>query len=98
VDESTSARDASGPALEPIPVRTVAPVDLVVVELEIVRAGSRRILRVEVPLGSPIRRALRAAGQAAEGSAVLEGDTPVPLDRPLAGPIHLVVIPTFSGG
>ncbi len=81
---------------EELPVRTIHPT--VSVELEIVRAVSRQVLRVEVPRGSSIRDALRSAGRPPEGSAVLEGDRPLPLDHPILAPARYLVVPTFSGG
>jgi sulfur carrier protein ThiS len=70
----------------------------IAVEFEIVRAGRSEIRRVEVEAGTPLRTALRLAGQAPEGSAVLNGDVPLPLDVPLSADSRLTVIPTFSGG
>jgi sulfur carrier protein ThiS len=55
-------------------------------------------VEIDVPFGTLLRRALREAGQAAEGSAVLEGETPVPLDEPLERSRRFTVVPTFSGG
>jgi sulfur carrier protein ThiS len=45
-----------------------------------------------------VRAVVRSAGESPEGCAVLDGETPVPLDTPLEGPIRLTVVPTFSGG
>jgi hypothetical protein len=45
-----------------------------------------------------VRTIVRSAGESPEGCLVLVGETPVPLDTPVEGPLHLVVVPTFSGG
>jgi len=66
--------------------------------VELTRAGRTSVRRVEVPRGTLVRVALKQLGEAPEGSAVLLGDTPIPLDTPLDGPTRLVVVPTFSGG
>ncbi len=71
---------------------------LVAVTLEITRSSSVRRRRIRVPLGTPVRAALRSAGLAPEGSAVLVEDTPIPLDMPIDRPLRLTVISTFSGG
>jgi sulfur carrier protein ThiS len=68
------------------------------IELEVVRAGHSQRRTVQVPKGTPLRVALRSIGQAAEGSAVLSGDRPVPLDLPLEKNGRFTVIPTYSGG
>ncbi|MFZ1024278.1 MAG: hypothetical protein WAN87_09095 [Thermoplasmata archaeon] len=49
-------------------------------------------------VGSSLRSAIRAIGQAPEGCAVLDGDRPLPLDTPLLRSTHLTLVPTFSGG
>jgi sulfur carrier protein ThiS len=68
------------------------------IELTVARGGrsDRHIIRV--PKGTSLRVALRSIGMAAEGSAVLNGDRPVPLDLPLERNARFTVIPTFSGG
>ncbi|MCI4319209.1 MAG: hypothetical protein L3K23_03635 [Thermoplasmata archaeon] len=71
---------------------------MVRLELEWVRAGRRELRVVELPAGSPVRAALRASGWAAEGCAVLDGETPLPLDAPVVSDRRLTVVPTFSGG
>jgi sulfur carrier protein ThiS len=63
-----------------------------------VRAGRTEIRRTEVARGAPLRHALRAVGQAPEGSAVLRGSTPLPLDTPLSTDERLTVLSAFSGG
>jgi len=68
------------------------------VQLEVARAGRSERRTVRVPKGTPLRVVLRSIGQAVEGSAVLWGDRPVPLDLPLERSVRLTVIPTFSGG
>jgi sulfur carrier protein ThiS len=71
---------------------------LVLVTIELVRAGRVEIHEVRVPSQSRIRDALAAAGLHAEGCAVLEGEVPLPLDAPLPREPRLSVLPTFSGG
>jgi sulfur carrier protein ThiS len=66
--------------------------------VEIARAGRSERRTLRVPVGTPVRVLLRSLGQSIEGSAVLAGDRPVPLDEPLDRPVRLTVIPTFSGG
>ncbi|MGI0055075.1 MAG: MoaD/ThiS family protein [Thermoplasmata archaeon] len=68
------------------------------IEIELVRAGRRDPRALDLPEGSTVRDALRAAGLFAEGSAVLVDGAPVPLDRPLAPFERLEIVPTFSGG
>ncbi len=68
------------------------------IQLVVARAGRSERHTVEVPVGTPVRAVLRSIGQAAEGSAVLSGDRPVPLDLPLEKNGRFTVIPTFSGG
>jgi sulfur carrier protein ThiS len=70
----------------------------VAVVLDITRGGSVDRRRLKVAAGTSVRTALRSAGQPPEGSAVLEGDTPIPLDTPIDRPMRLVVVSTFSGG
>jgi sulfur carrier protein ThiS len=66
--------------------------------LEIVRAGQSDVRTIRVPKGTVLRAVLRSVGQSVEGSAVLAGERPVPLDLPLEKSARYVVIPTFSGG
>ncbi len=68
------------------------------VAIEITRAGSVERRALSVAPGTLVRTALRAVGQAPEGSAVLVDDEPVPLDTPIDRPLTLTVVPTFSGG
>ncbi len=68
------------------------------VEFEIARAGRSEIRRLRVAPGTLLRVALRSIGQAPEGSAVLLGDQPVPLDQPIDRGDRFTVVPTFSGG
>jgi sulfur carrier protein ThiS len=68
------------------------------VEFEILRGGRSSLRPVEVEEGMLLRVALRKAGYAPEGSAVFEGDRPLPLDVALRSSCRLVLIPTFSGG
>jgi sulfur carrier protein ThiS len=68
------------------------------IHLEVVRAGRSSRHTLTVPAGTPLRAVLRSIGQPAEGSAVLSGGRPVPLDLPLEKSARFTVIPTFSGG
>jgi sulfur carrier protein ThiS len=70
----------------------------VVVVLDVTRAGTVERRRIRVTVGTPVRIALRSTGLPPEGSAVLLGETPLPLDTPIEGPLHLTVVSTFSGG
>jgi sulfur carrier protein ThiS len=70
----------------------------VAILIELTRGGSVERRRVRVPSGTLVRAVLRSVGQAPEGSAVLLGETPIPLDTPIDGPMRLTVVPTFSGG
>ena len=93
-----SSKDARGPSptTENLPLSASPPT--VTVEVEVVRRGRRRNDRVDVARGTLVRAVVRSAGEAPEGCAVLEGETPVPLDTPIERPVRLTVIPTFSGG
>jgi sulfur carrier protein ThiS len=68
------------------------------VQVDVVRSGRTRRARYEVPTGTLVRDLLRTAGESPEGCAVLDGETPLPLDTPIDRPFHLMVVPTFSGG
>jgi sulfur carrier protein ThiS len=70
----------------------------VCIRLEVTRASQTAVHTVRVNRGTPLRTVLRSIGQSVEGSAVLVGDRPVPLDLPLEKDSRFVVIPTFSGG
>lgn len=84
------------PAPETLPL-SASPAS-VRIELRISRGAKVESRTVEVATGAPLRQALRSAGLAPEGCAVLDGGTPWPLDRPLDRSIALTVVPTFSGG
>jgi sulfur carrier protein ThiS len=71
---------------------------LVSVLLEVTRGASVERRRLCVAPGTLVRSALRAAGHAPEGCAVLVAEVPIPLDTPIERAIHLTVVPTFSGG
>jgi sulfur carrier protein ThiS len=71
---------------------------LVTVHLEITRGGSVERRRVRVAVGTSVRSVLRAHGFAPEGSAVLRGETPIPLDTVVDRAMRLTIVPTFSGG
>jgi len=70
----------------------------VTVHLELARAGRVERRRLVVPAGTLVRSVLRATGLAPEGSAVLDGETPIPLDTAIERDVRLTVVPTFSGG
>lgn len=88
---------ATSAAPETLPL-SAPPAGSVRVEFEIARAGRSETKVAEVVHGTQLRIALRSAGIAGEGSAVLDGDRPLPLDTPLVRAQRLTVIPTFSGG
>jgi sulfur carrier protein ThiS len=84
------------PAPETLPLSASPGTVTVLVELTRGRSVERRAL--EVAPGTLVRVALKRLGQAPEGSAVLVGEVPIPLDTPIEGPMRLTVVPTFSGG
>lgn len=92
---SSKGVGAAAPAPEHLPL-SASP--LLLVEVEVARAGSAREYRYEVPHGTLVKDVVRRAGEAPEGSAVLVNGRSVPLDTPLSGPTRLTVVPTFSGG
>lgn len=87
---------ATGAAPESLPLSASRP--LLHVALEVLRGGRSEVRNVDLPAGAIVRDALRALGRPAEGCAVLDGPTPIPLDAPLADGQRLTVVPTFSGG
>jgi sulfur carrier protein ThiS len=89
--------DAESARPETLPLSAPSP-EKIWIEFEIARAGRSETTRVEVVVGSSLRRAIRAVGHAPEGCAVLDGDRPLPLDTPLVRSIRLTLVPTFSGG
>jgi sulfur carrier protein ThiS len=74
---------------------SLSPVSVV---LEVTRGAAVERRRVRVVPGTLVRTVLRSQGLAAEGSAVLVGETPVPLDLPIDRRMRLTIVPTFSGG
>ena len=68
------------------------------IRLEVVRAGHSEFHTLRVSKGTLLRVVIRSIGQSVEGSAVLSGNRPVPLDLPLEKSGRFLVIPTFSGG
>jgi len=93
---SSKAVRGRPPATESLPL-SASPAS-VRVEVEVARAGRTRRARLDVAPGTLVRTIVRSAGESPEGCLVLVGETPVPLDTPVEGPLHLVVVPTFSGG
>jgi len=68
------------------------------VEVEVERAGRPARHSRQVPTGTLVKEIVRSVGVAPEGAAVLVEGVSVPLDTPVVRPLHLVVVPTFSGG
>ena len=83
---------------ESLPLSASSADETITIEFEVVRAGRIALHSIEVVKGTMLRVALRAVGLAAEGSAVLDGDRPMPLDSVLDRKARLTVVPTFSGG
>ena len=94
---SSKGTDAESARPETLPLSASSP-DLIWIEFEVARAGRSEEIRVEVLVGSSLRNAIRAIGQAPEGCAVLDGERSLPLDTPLLRSTHLTLVPTFSGG
>ena len=95
-----SSKGTRAPARIPeaLPLSASRPAPRIAVVLEIARAGAPERRRVLLVPGATIRDALRAAGAAPEGTAVLRDGVPQPLDTPIDRPLTLTVVPTFSGG
>ena len=93
---SSKGARSDPPAPEILPL-SASPATISV-DVEVERGGSVRRQTIEVRPGTLVRAALRSLGHAAEGSAVLIDETPIPLDTPILAPLRLTVIPTFSGG
>ncbi len=92
-----SSNGTGGPTPLPgsLPLSASPSVEVIV---ELVRGASvdRRVARVAAD--ASVRTALRAVGLFGEGSAVLDGGRPLPLDTPVGAARTLTVVPTFSGG
>jgi len=80
---------------EPLPLSASSTVR---VEVELARARGSVVQAREVAPGTLVREVVRSVGMAPEGSAVLVDGISVPLDLPITGPVHLVLVSTFSGG
>jgi sulfur carrier protein ThiS len=93
---SKGARNPSD-APEPLPL-SASPARRVTVRLELLRGVESKWVELEVIVGTPIRALLHSLGRSPEGSAVLRGDQPLPLDTPITEPGELTVFSTFSGG
>jgi sulfur carrier protein ThiS len=93
-----SSKDARGnpPPTGILPLSASPPE--VEVEVEVVRGGRSRVIRLRIDRGTTVRSVVRRAGEAPEGSLVLRGETPLPLDTPVEQSLRLTVVPTFSGG
>ena len=85
------------PTAETLPL-SASPLREVEVELEVTRMGRIELRKVSIPVGAPVRTALRAIGVFAEGAAVLLDGLSLPMDEPIDRPVRLTVVPTFSGG
>jgi sulfur carrier protein ThiS len=94
----SSKGDRAGPRTPGILPLSASALPSVPVTVDLTRGTSVERRQLTVVAGTPVRAVLRLLGRAAEGSAVLVGDTPIPLDTPLDRPIVLTVLPTFSGG
>ena len=93
-----SSKGAATPvAPETLPL-SAPPARTVAVRVELLRGAVGETVEVAVPVGTPIRVLLRSLGRAPEGSAVLRGEQPLPLDEPITEPMELTVLSTFSGG
>ena len=94
-----SSNDVRGrpPATGSLPLSAPPSAEVEIV-LEVTRAGAIERHALRLPVGAPLRTALRRAGLPAEGSAVLREGASVPLDLPIEGPARFTVVPTFSGG
>ena len=94
-----SSKDVRGlpPTTGSLPLSASPPSEVRVV-LEVMRAGGTERREVLLPVGTPLRGALRQVGLTPEGSAVLLEGTSVPLDLPIERPARFTVVPTFSGG
>ena len=93
-----SSKDARGsdPAAEILPL-SASPAT-VHVEVEVARSGRSRRAQFDVAPGTLVRTVVRLVGEAPEGCAVLQEETPIPLDTPIDHALRLTVVPTFSGG
>ena len=94
---SSKGADAKSARPETLPLSASSP-PKIRIEFEITRAARSETIQVETAPGTLLRTVLHSIGQAPEGCAVLEGDRPIPLDTPLEHSVHLVLVPTFSGG
>ena len=94
---SSNGSEADPGAPESLPLSATSA-KLVHVEFEVGSADRSVVRSIDVPRRTLLRSALRAAGLAPEGCAVLRGQQPLPLDVPLERAERLVVISAFSGG
>lgn len=94
---SSKGAGSSLPTPETLPL-SASPAGGVPVVLEVTRASSTQTFELVVPRSTLLRDVLRQVGLASEGSAVLLGDTPLPLDTPIESAVRITVVPTFSGG
>ena len=93
-----SSKETAGtpPASEALPLSASPPMLHVTVDL--VRGGKSERRQFELPDGTVVRDAVRAAGGVPEASAAMIAGRSVPLDRPLRDGDLLEVVRTFSGG
>jgi sulfur carrier protein ThiS len=87
------------PVPETLPLSASRSPPLVSVEFDVARGRQAGpVVTLSVPLGTPLREALRSLGHAPEGCAVLLDGASVPLDLRIERPARFTVVPTFSGG
>ena len=94
-----SSKDGRPPdrASETLPL-SASPNGSVRVEFEVTRAGTIERRSVEVPSGSTLRVAIRSIGRAPEGTLILVGEQPTPLDSVARSDLCYRLVGAFSGG
>lgn len=94
----SSKEEGPGHLSESLPLSASPTPPLIRIVLEIRRGGRGEVRELDLPAGAEVREALRRIGQAPEGSAVWEGEEPIPLDARVVPNARYLVVPTFSGG
>jgi sulfur carrier protein ThiS len=94
---SSKGSEVVPPTPESLPLSASTPRS-VTIEFELISADRSEVRRVVVAPQTMLKSALRAAGFAAEGCAVLRGARPLPLDTRMERTERLTVISAFSGG
>jgi sulfur carrier protein ThiS len=92
---SSKGAGATRPPPERLPLSASATIE---VQVEVARAGRSTVRTFSVAPGTLVKELVRAVGESSEGAAVLVDGVSLPMDSPVTGPTHLVVVPTFSGG